>query len=364
MPIPAAVVSALTSIGSAIASGIVQNNVSKRANDRSFNQTKELFGLQQFDRDRQNAYGAPAEAIARLRAAGLSPASYYGGPASAGVSAGVATPGSAEVSTPDIAGAVQSGSNSAINALIRPQELELSRNRTESEIELNSAYAVRAMSEAAKTDTEKRLADEMFTTTVQRAKTDLDNAIKQGVVLEKEALLKDVDIRYREAGIKLTENEVSLNNKQIEFIDKQMERLGFENLESLSRIRLNESQANLADATANEVCYRVQSLLPAMVADFAASKDLKNAQYWNTDLQTDFQKYYNEHVDELFGDRVRSQIKSMDAETRLATAKRVQSWIKLPADVFKDVSFGVSCLIPGLSGNSSGAGSYVMSAAL
>lgn len=358
------IVASLVSAGSALASGAAQIVAARKANDRSFSQTKQLFGMQQYDRDIQNSYNSPAASIARLRAAGLSPASFYGNPSVASQSAGVASPGSPEVNTPDVSGAFESGSRAALNSLFGSQELEMKKGLTQAEIENLRAQALKAVSDSAKTDFERKQAEQLRETVVNRAKTDLDNAIKQGVILEKEALLKDVDVRYREAGIKLTESQVSLNEKQKEEIDARMERYGFENAESLSRIKLNASQANLADATANELCYRVSNLLPAMVADFAASKDLKNAQYWNTDLQTEFQRYYNDHVDELFGDRIRSQINQMDAETRLATAKRVQSWIKLPGEVFKDVSFGVSCLMPGLSGGSGSAGSYVVSTAM
>lgn len=340
MPIPAAVVSALISAGSAVASGALQSRAARKANDRSYQQTKELYGMQQSDRDRQNAYGSPAESIARLRAAGLSPASFYGNPSAAGVSAGTVTPGSPEVTTPDIAGSIQSGANAANVALLTGAQKE----NLESGSERNSAAAVRDLTESAYTNFQRRLGEDLKNTTLAQAKANLSNTIQDTVLKKNQSILSQVDMEYRRMGTRLTASQISLNEKQKTLWDKEMEKMGYDIKESQSRTALNYANVGVANATAREICYSIEHLMPAMVADYCASRDLKTTQAWDTQENARFQQWYNENMLDYLPEEIKAKIDNMNKDTKVMTQQNIRDWIKLPAEFIRDTGIGVGAI--------------------
>ena len=71
MPIPAAIGGALIGGASNILGGIFGNKARRKAQNKAFDQTKQMF-------DYQNAYNTPANQVKRLKDAGLNPALMYG----------------------------------------------------------------------------------------------------------------------------------------------------------------------------------------------------------------------------------------------------------------------------------------------
>lgn len=104
-------------------------------NMRAEAMTYDLFGRQQADRDKQNRWMAPPNQITQLKAAGLSPASYYGGAAQGMQSAGIADAGVPEFALPP-SDAFSSGVQGAVSSLtVQPtiQNLESQSNRNNAE---------------------------------------------------------------------------------------------------------------------------------------------------------------------------------------------------------------------------------------
>lgn len=131
---------AASAIGGMIGAGA---NVlaARAANNRSWRQTKQLFAMQQADRNAQNVYNSPANMVAMLKSAGLSPASFYGGAAQSAGSAGVADAAAPEVSSPDVSSAF----SNSLGALVNNRQLDINERLANSQINLNSANAIKAM---------------------------------------------------------------------------------------------------------------------------------------------------------------------------------------------------------------------------
>lgn len=336
-----AVVAALISAGS----GIIQNIASIRTNNRSFAQTKQLYGMQQADRDAQNAYSSPASSIARLKAAGLSPASFYGNTTAAGPSVGSVAPGSADVFTPDIAGAIGSGASAASTALLVGSQ----RKNLDSASEKNSADALKALSESAMTDFERKLAEDLRTNTIARAQADLDRTIQETATSKAQEVLSQVETDYRRVGMYLTREQVRYTAKQIEVMDKELVKMGFEMRELDSRTELNKANTALAQETARQITETIDKVMPAMIADYAASVNLKSAQSWSAQTTADFQKWYNDNVSQYLPEEIQAKIRNMDKQTKTMAIRNTQSWMRLPGELVRDAMPGFDA-ISGLFG--------------
>lgn len=340
MPIPAAVISALATVGSAIASSGIQAAASNRANNRSYRQTRELYGIQQADRDAQNAYSAPAASIARLKAAGLSPASFYGNPSAAGPSVGSVAPGSPEVNTPDLAGALSSGVSSGISTLLASAQ----KKNIEANTENQSAGAIKNLSDAAKTDKDRELLEEVFDTKVAQESANLAKTLQDTVLSDAQTKLARVEKEYREVGIELTRSQIGLNDKQKELWNKEIEKMGFEMSELSSRTSLNYAEVRVANETARQICFSIEHMMPVMIADYAASADLKSTQAWDEQEKARFQQWYNENMVNYLPSEIQAKIDNMNKQTKILAQQNVRDWIKLPSTVLRDTGVGVGAL--------------------
>lgn len=335
MPIPA-IISAVGGLMSAGANALSQ----RAANNRSFRQTKQLFGMQQADRNAQNVYNSPANQVAMLKSAGLSPASFYGGAAQTAGSAGVATPGSPEVGAADLATPISSVSGAIGNLTM----LGVQKRNIESDTDKNLAQIANEYAQTARSQFDLDMARTLKQTTIAQAQANLDKTIQDSATSKAQELLSGVEMEYRRVGMKYTESMMSLNDKQKQLWDKQIERLGFENMESISRIKLNAAETAVASETARQLCFSIEHLMPAMVADYAASADLKTTQAWDSQENAKFQQWYNEHMLEYLPTELTSKIANMNAETKAVVQKNVRDWIKLPAEFLRDAGIGIGAV--------------------
>lgn len=335
MPLPA-IISAVGGLVGAGANALAQ----RAANNRSFQQTKQLFGMQVQDRNSQNVYNSPSNQVAMLKAAGLSPASFYGGAAQSAGSAGVVTPGSPEVGAADLSTPFSGAAGQISNLTM----LGSQRENLESQTNKNFAEVAKLFSESARNKFDLEMAETLKHTTIAQANANLDKTIKDAALTEAQRILSSVETEYRRVGIKLTESQIGLNDEQKKLWNEQMKRLGVENLESYSRIKLNASNAALADSTARQVCYSIEHLMPAIVADYAASADLKTTQGWNQQESAKFQQWYNDHMLDYLPDELQSKIDNMDANTKAVTQGNIRDWIKLPAEFLRDAGIGIGAV--------------------
>lgn len=187
MPIPA-IISAVGGLMSAGANALSQ----RAANNRSWNQTKQLFGMQQADRNAQNVYNSPSNQVAMLKAAGLSPASYYGGAAQNAGSAGVAQPGSPEVGATDFGTPISQVTDSLSNvALLATQKRNL-----ESQIELNKASAIDRLYSGYNTNWELNQKKRLQATLDEQIRSDLAKTKSETSQLDTQTqrLVYDLDL--------------------------------------------------------------------------------------------------------------------------------------------------------------------------
>lgn len=179
----------------------------KRANDRSWNQTKQLFGMQQLDRNAQNVYNSPANQVAMLKAAGLSPASFYGGAAQSAGSAGIADQSAPDVGAVDYGTPVSQVMDSASNIAL----LNSTQRKIESDIELNRASAIERLYSGHNTAWElnqkKRLQqtlDEQIRSNLEKTKQETANL---GQEFERLVYDLDLDKEIREFRVSLAKHE-------------------------------------------------------------------------------------------------------------------------------------------------------------
>lgn len=202
MPLPAVV----SAIGGLAAAGM--NALSQRsANNRSWRQTKQLFGMQQVDRNSQNVYNSPSNQVAMLKAAGLSPASYYGGAAQNAGSAGVAQPGSPEVGATDFGAPISQVTDSLSNvALLATQKRNL-----ESQIELNKASAIDRLYSGYNTNWELNQKKRLQATLDEQIRSDLAKTKEETANLSQQTqrLVYDLDLDkdIRDYRVALAKNE-------------------------------------------------------------------------------------------------------------------------------------------------------------
>lgn len=329
----------ISAIGGVVGSGL--NALSQHAaNNRSFRQTKQLFGMQVQDRNSQNVYNSPSNQVAMLKAAGLSPASFYGGAAQTAGSAGVATPGSPEVGAADLAtpfsGAAQSIGNLA---MLQTQKENIQAGTDKARAEMGKLFA-----ETAQSKFDYEMNQELRSTIMAQVRADLAKTIQDTATSKAQEVLSNVDAEYRRVGIDLTKNQITLNDKQKELWDAEIKNLGFKNIESMSQAEKNRADSVLAQTTARQICYSIEHVLPAMVADYAASADLKTTQAWDAQENAKFQQFYNENIASYLPEQIKAEVAQMNAETKSMLQENVRDWIKLPADMAKDVMIGVGAL--------------------
>lgn len=330
----------LIAAGGAVAGAGVNALAQRAANDRSFRQTKQLFGMQQLDRNAQNVYNSPTNQVAMLKAAGLSPASFYGGAAQSAGSAGVAAPGSPEVGAPDLAAPFSSVAQSIGNlSMLHAQKENVQAGTEKARAEVGKLFA-----ETAQSKFDYELNQELRQTIADQVRADLAKTQQETASLRANELLSKVDAEYRKVGIELTRSQIGLNEKQKEVFDAEMRKMGFDILESQSRVRLNAAQQNLADTTARQLCFEIEHLMPAMVADYAASAGLKTTQSWDAQENAKFQQWYNENMLSYLPDEMQSKIAKMDKETKVMAQQNVRDWIKLPAEFLRDAGIGIGAI--------------------
>ena len=202
MPIPATI----TAVGGLLAGGL--NALSQRsANNRSWKQTKQLFDMQQADRNAQNVYNSPSNQVAMLKAAGLSPASYYGGAAQNAGSAGVAQPGSPEVGATDFGTPISQVTDSLSNvALLATQKRNL-----ESQIELNKASAIDRLYSGYNTSWELNQKKRLQATLDEQIRSDLAKTKEEtaNISQQTQRLVYDLDLDkdIRDYRVALAKNE-------------------------------------------------------------------------------------------------------------------------------------------------------------
>lgn len=329
----------ISAIGGVVGAGM--NALSQHAaNNRSFRQTKQLFGMQVQDRNSQNVYNSPSNQVAMLKAAGLSPASFYGGAAQTAGSAGVATPGTPEVGAADLATPFSGAAGQISNLTM----LGSQRENLESQTNKNRAEISKLFAETARSKFDLEMAETMKQTTLAQAQAGLDKTIQDTATSKAQERLHMVDADYRRVGIDLTKNQITLNDKQKELWDAEIKNLGFKNIESMSQAEKNRADSVLAQTTARQICYSIEHVLPAMVADYAASADLKTTQAWDAQENAKFQQFYNENIASYLPEQIKAEVAQMNAETKSMLQENVRDWIKLPAEMAKDVMIGVGAL--------------------
>lgn len=337
MPFP--VGAAISAVGGLVGSGL--NALSQRAaNNRSWRQTKQLFGMQQADRNAQNVYNSPANQVALLKSAGLSPASFYGGAAQSAGSAGVATPGSPEVGAADLATPISSVSGAIGNLIM----LGAQKRNIESDTDKNLAQIANEYAQTARTEFDLDMARTLKQTTLAQAQASLDKTIQETATSKAQELLNVVDKEYRAVGIELTKSQMSLNEKEKEKWDAEIRNLGYKNIESLTQAEKNRVDTQLAAETARQVCYSIEHVLPAMVADYAASADLKTTQAWDSQENAKFQQFYNENIAKYLPEQIAAEVANMNAETKAVLQENIRDWIHLPADMVRDVGIGIGAI--------------------
>lgn len=330
---------AISAVGGLISAGA--NAASNRsANNRSWRQTKQMFGMQQADRNAQNVYNSPANQVALLKSAGLSPASFYGGAAQSAGSAGVASPGQAEVNPTDFGTPISQVSGAIGNLTMLGEQ----KRNLQSDTELNIANMLKAMSDKHMTDFQRGLQEDIRETTIAQAQANLEKTVQESINLKAEQILTGVETEYRRMGIKYTESQISLNDKQKQLWDAEMVKLGFDIKESQSRTALNYANVSVANQTAREICYSIEHLMPAMVADYAASADLKTTQAWDNQENAKFQQWYNEHILDYLPAEIKAKIDNMNKDTKVKTQQNVRDWIKLPAEFIRDAGIGIGAV--------------------
>lgn len=335
MPIPA-IISAVGGLMSAGANALSQ----RAANNRSWNQTKQLFGMQQADRNAQNVYNSPSNQVAMLKAAGLSPASFYGGAAQTAGSAGVATPTAPEVGATDFAGPISQVSGAIGNLTM----LGVQKRNIESDTDKNLAQIANEYAQTARSQFDLDLARTLKSTTIAQAQASLDKTIQETATSHAQELLNMVDKEYRRVGIDLTKSQISLNDKEKEKWDAEIKNLGYRNIESLTQAEKNRADIQLAAVTARQVCYSIEHVLPAMVAEYAASADLKTTQAWDSQENAKFQQFYNENIAKYLPEQIQAEVANMNAETKAVLQENIRDWIHLPADMVRDVGIGIGAL--------------------
>lgn len=335
----AAAPAVISAIGSLAAAGA--NALSNRAaNNRSWRQTKQMFGMQQADRNAQNVYNSPANQVALLKSAGLSPASFYGGAAQSAGSAGVASPVQAEVNPTDFGTPISQVSGAIGNLTMLGEQ----KRNLQSDTELNIANMLKAMSDKHMTDFQRGLQEDIRETTIAQAQANLEKSIQETVNLKAEQVLTGVETEYRRMGIKYTQSQISLNDKQKQLWDAEMTKLGFDIKESQSRVALNYANVSVANQTAREICYSIEHMMPAMVADYAASAELKTTQAWDNQENAKFQQWYNENMLDYLPAEIKAKIDNMNKDTKVKTQQNIRDWIKLPAEFVRDAGIGVGAV--------------------
>lgn len=341
-----AVIASLVSAGSALASSALQSRAAKNASDRSFSQTKELFGMQQADRDSQNHWNSPAAQITRLRAAGLSPAAFYGNGQLGGTSAGVATPGSPEVFEPDVSGALQAGATAANTALLTSPQLK----NVESQSNLNDAKAIEALANADLSTSEKNRIDKTADALLANMNAQTDNYNASAENARAQAALANASTKVQEAYKDFVDSEKELNGAQKREIEWRLENEGPALIKEIaSRTAKNYSDARLSSMQFEEVAAKTATLwrnynelFPIAAAQAKADLKLTENKSFNEWLEGNAKEFNNNYLLPLMERKLMTEVNLLSIEEKQASFDLTMDYLQAPAELVSGYSAAVS----------------------